>query len=209
MIITEKHTHILEKAEQLFAQNGYEGTTVRDIARAADVNLAMISYYFGSKEKLIEALFKHRMDGTKLRIEAVTSNASINPFQKMEILIDQYIQRVFDKQCFYKVLWIEQVLNKNLIILRLMRQYKVGYISLIDKVIKQGQKMKMFKKDVNTMMLMTTMTGPVMQMMLGKESYQEFYMLQKMKEADFDEMLKNKLSVHIKALFKVTLGYEQ
>ena len=40
MVITEKHIQILDKAEELFAEKGYDGTTVRDIAKSADVNLA-------------------------------------------------------------------------------------------------------------------------------------------------------------------------
>ena len=58
----DKQIQIIETAEKLFADKGFSGTSVRDIADEADVNLAMISYYFGSKEKLLEALFTHRMD---------------------------------------------------------------------------------------------------------------------------------------------------
>jgi AcrR family transcriptional regulator len=43
---TEK---ILAAARKKFAEQGYEGTSVRQIASEADVNIAMISYYFGGK----------------------------------------------------------------------------------------------------------------------------------------------------------------
>ncbi|HNO01068.1 MAG TPA: TetR family transcriptional regulator, partial [Chitinophagaceae bacterium] len=43
----------MKKAEKLFAEKGYNGTSVRDIAEKAGINLAMVSYYFGSKEKLL------------------------------------------------------------------------------------------------------------------------------------------------------------
>lgn len=42
----EKQLHILNAAEDLFANKGFEGTSVRDIAQKAEVNVAMISYYF-------------------------------------------------------------------------------------------------------------------------------------------------------------------
>ena len=51
----DKRDQILEAAEELFAQKGFEGTSVRDLAKKAKVNVAMISYYFGSKEKLFES----------------------------------------------------------------------------------------------------------------------------------------------------------
>ena len=47
----------MEAAETLFAAKGFNGTSVLDISETAGVNLAMISYYFGSKKKLFEAMF--------------------------------------------------------------------------------------------------------------------------------------------------------
>ena len=57
MEYNDKQIAIINTAEKLFALNGFDGTSVRDIAHEAGVNLAMISYYFGSKEKLMEAVF--------------------------------------------------------------------------------------------------------------------------------------------------------
>ena len=69
-----KQLQIIEVGERLFAQKGFAGTSVRDIAQAADVNVSMISYYFGSKEKLIEALFNVRIDEARTRIESIIGN---------------------------------------------------------------------------------------------------------------------------------------
>jgi AcrR family transcriptional regulator len=51
---------ILDSAEQLFAKLGYAATSFRDIAVDANVNPALISYYFGSKRVLHEAVYKRR-----------------------------------------------------------------------------------------------------------------------------------------------------
>lgn len=51
---------ILDIGEQLFATQGFSGTSVRDIAAHAGVNQAMIGYHFGSKTGLFEAVFKRR-----------------------------------------------------------------------------------------------------------------------------------------------------
>ena len=66
MEYSEKQIQIMEAAEKLFAAKGFNGTSVRDISEAAGVNLAMVSYYFGSKEKLFEAMFAHRSEFFKL-----------------------------------------------------------------------------------------------------------------------------------------------
>ncbi|HEU4552458.1 MAG TPA: TetR family transcriptional regulator, partial [Chitinophaga sp.] len=60
MDYNHKQIQILDAAERLFAMHGFHGASVRDIAQEADVNIAMISYYFGSKERLIEAIFLKR-----------------------------------------------------------------------------------------------------------------------------------------------------
>jgi len=56
----DARNRILLAAEQLFAERGFEGVPVRDIARRARVNLAAINYYFGSKNTLLLAIFRLR-----------------------------------------------------------------------------------------------------------------------------------------------------
>jgi AcrR family transcriptional regulator len=53
---------ILNAAERLFAQQGHDGTSLREITRAADVNLAAVNYHFGSKELLMHAVLKRRLE---------------------------------------------------------------------------------------------------------------------------------------------------
>ena len=54
---TTTRDRILETAAALFGEHGFDGVSTTEIARAADVNKAMIFYYFGSKEKLYSAVF--------------------------------------------------------------------------------------------------------------------------------------------------------
>ena len=58
----ETRTRILDAAEELFMQHGFEGTSMRLLTAKAEVNLAAVNYHFGSKDALIEALFRRRLD---------------------------------------------------------------------------------------------------------------------------------------------------
>ncbi|HYN14066.1 MAG TPA: TetR family transcriptional regulator [Burkholderiales bacterium] len=58
----ETRTRILDVAEELFMQHGFEGTSMRLLTSRAGVNLAAVNYHFGSKHALIEALFRRRLD---------------------------------------------------------------------------------------------------------------------------------------------------
>lgn len=53
---------MLDTAERLFAEQGLHATTVRQITCGADVNLAAVNYHFGSKQALVEAVFRRRLD---------------------------------------------------------------------------------------------------------------------------------------------------
>ncbi|MGH8083813.1 MAG: TetR/AcrR family transcriptional regulator [Lysobacter sp.] len=53
---------ILGAAEDLFAQFGFSGTSLRQVTSRADVNIAAVNYHFGSKENLVNEVFRRRMD---------------------------------------------------------------------------------------------------------------------------------------------------
>lgn len=58
----ETQIRILDAAEELFMQHGFEGTSMRLLTAKAGVNLAAVNYHFGSKDALIEAVFRRRLD---------------------------------------------------------------------------------------------------------------------------------------------------
>src|SRR5207342_676033 len=53
---------ILDAAESLFMEHGYEATSLRAITSGAGVNLASVNYHFGSKEELFQAVLTRRLD---------------------------------------------------------------------------------------------------------------------------------------------------
>ena len=59
---TETHSRLLESAVKLFAENGFNGVSVRELCAAADANVAAIQYHFGGKEGLYQAIFATTLD---------------------------------------------------------------------------------------------------------------------------------------------------
>jgi AcrR family transcriptional regulator len=55
-------TRILDAAELLFMEHGFEATSLRQLTSAAAVNLAAVNYHFGSKEELFQAVLTRRLD---------------------------------------------------------------------------------------------------------------------------------------------------
>ena len=68
----QAQNRLLDAAEQLFAESGYEGTSVRDITAKADCNVAAVNYHFGGKENLYLEVFRNRMRPLReIRIAAI------------------------------------------------------------------------------------------------------------------------------------------
>jgi AcrR family transcriptional regulator len=59
-VALDMREHILDHAEALFAMHGLHGVTVRDVARSAAVDPALVHYYFENKQKLFDDVFDRR-----------------------------------------------------------------------------------------------------------------------------------------------------
>lgn len=78
---------ILNAAEVLFAEQGFAGTSLREVTSRADVNIAAVNYHFGSKENLINEVFRRRMDEmSEARIALLQQAMSETPGQIEPIL---------------------------------------------------------------------------------------------------------------------------
>lgn len=208
MEYNDKQIQIMEAAERLFADRGFAGTSVRDIAEAAGVNLAMISYYFGSKEKMMEAVFQHRGQHMKMQLQSILVNSNMAPIQKVERLIDEYIDRIFQKQCFHKVMIREQMMDNTGPIAEQIAQLKQTNQTLFKQIIQEGQKKGDFKKGIDIPFLMMTLVGTAGQLITTQHYYREANNLQSLSGEEFEKHIKKKLSAYLKTLFKAILSYE-
>ncbi len=81
---------ILDVAEHQFMAHGYEGTSMRMITGAAEVNLAAVNYHFGSKEALLREVFLRRLtwlNSERLRaLDALENQAAGAPLKPSQIL---------------------------------------------------------------------------------------------------------------------------
>ena len=208
MSLKEKHIQLLETAEKLFAEKGFEGTSVRDIADVAGVNIAMISYYFGSKEKLMQALFEKKIGDIQVRVVNLIKDDSLTSIQKVEKLIDEHVQKVMGDKKFHRIMVCEQIINKNPAIINLLKDIKLKNAGIIGELIKDGQKKGEFKKKVDVVMLLSIMIGTVTQLMINHDFYRDFNKLEDLDELEYEKLLQNKASIYIKKIFKALLVNE-
>jgi AcrR family transcriptional regulator len=95
----EAYDRILAVAESLFARQGYHGTTLRQITREANVNLAAVNYYHGDKESLYrEVLLRRLRPINEIRLAELTAaeRESGNAPVPLERLVDMLARPLFD-----------------------------------------------------------------------------------------------------------------
>lgn len=83
VLVKSVKDRLLDAAEELFCEHGFEGTSVRDIASSAGCNIASVNYYFGGKEKLYEEVWRRYLipmrDARITSINEVISQVKAKP----------------------------------------------------------------------------------------------------------------------------------
>ncbi|GGA03887.1 TetR/AcrR family transcriptional regulator [Dyella caseinilytica] len=87
---------ILTAAEALFAQRGFEGASLRQLTAAAGVNLAAVNYHFGSKDNLVEEVFRRRLDQLNARRLAALKQVVGQPDATLEDVLAAFIRPALD-----------------------------------------------------------------------------------------------------------------
>ena len=86
---------LLDAAEQLFAQRGFDGVSVRDITEAARVDVALVSYHFGGKRELFVSIFQRRAEQLNADRAQYLQNvlaAALPDIPSIDELINAYVQ---------------------------------------------------------------------------------------------------------------------
>lgn len=206
-MISKEH-NILFAAEKLFSEKGFEKTSTREISREANVNISMISYYFGSKENLLVSLFEMRMAESQSFLDEILIRQDINEWQKISLIIDRYTSRVRELKVFYNILQREQLTNKNEQIIKYLKNSKLGYLKVYEDLAKQGFENKIFKLRPNIALLHATLIGTMFYAMNGLPMYKEYYK-KTASDTTFDDNYYAELNIHIKQVLKNLLGYEE
>jgi AcrR family transcriptional regulator len=106
----ETCTRILDAAEELFMQHGFEGTSMRHLTARAGVNLAAVNYHFGSKHALIEAVFRRRLDPMNAEriaaLERLETNNSLSPESIIRAFVGPSLRMIEDVRAGRNFIWL-------------------------------------------------------------------------------------------------------
>lgn len=191
---------ILSTAMKLFGEKGFEGTSVRDIAKAAEVNLAMISYYFGSKEKLFEQVVEYKSSSIRV-VFAELAKSSIPQIEKVDKIIDSYVERMFTNPQFHHLLHRELSLNQRPQMHDAITEILLRNVVTITAIIQDGIDSGEFK-EVDTQLTIATLIGTINHLLISESMCRK--LLHKSKDFNpfTSKKLKERVSEHLKQLMR-------
>ncbi|MEN9612078.1 MAG: hypothetical protein RLZZ628_2892 [Bacteroidota bacterium] len=154
---------ILKTALKLFAEQGFEAVSIRSIAKASDTNIALVSYYFGSKEKLYETILEDKIPQMRVFLQSLLEDKALNSWEKVDIIIDVYLDRVFQHHDFNKLVLREMSLiqrpnHANIIVQQIMLNWRI-----IIAILEAGQENGAFRMEVDIRLTWASIMGTIFQ----------------------------------------------
>jgi len=149
---------IISAARKLFEENGFDQTSVRDIANLAGVNVALINYHFESKENLFLAIIEDSMDTTRMKLTSIIDSDDTAD-EKLRRIVALYVDKIFT-HCQYYHFVQRELENPSRVKLR---EHMVKTTGKNHKefrnFIEGAQERKEFKKDVDVDLVIATLFG--------------------------------------------------
>lgn len=199
---TDKRTSILNAAEKLFASQGFEGTSTRQIATEAGANMSMINYYFGSKEGVFMEIMSNRIQGFSLALTSIEAE-DLNQLEKLMMVIDQYTRRILDNIAFHKMMHRELSLSQRPEMYDKLKQAMSGNLMIIERIINEGIAQGEFRS-VDVRMVIASIMGTITNVVTSPSKVTAGSKLDIKIPAD-REILTERLITHLKDLTKTYL----
>jgi AcrR family transcriptional regulator len=155
----DKKDHILDVAERVFSEKGFDGASTRLISGEAGVNMAMLNYYFGSKEGLFLAIFQRKISSFQNILQNLGNDETISAWEKMEKYIEMYGEKIVNNNCFQRLLYQEMGMNRSNDLSDKLRDMLLKNVTELDKILNEGIVRGEFKKDIDIPMVIATLYG--------------------------------------------------
>ncbi|MFL0249968.1 TetR/AcrR family transcriptional regulator [Clostridium neuense] len=163
---------ILQVAEKLFSEDGFDGTGVDKIAKNAGINKASIYYHFKDKNDIMESLFKKIINDMDEHVDSITGLAG----ESLEDKIKSEIQYLSDKKRILSILFMETLKSGN------NTDYFIRCLEIIikkelDSNLKKAKVEKLLDEDLQKYIVYEFFTGmiPIISFITLKDKWCEYF----------------------------------
>ena len=172
---------IIAAAINIFQAKGYAATRTRDIAEAAGINLALLNYYFRSKEKLFEIILLHTMDEFMQAMVITMNDEKTSLEKKVENVVLSYHSLLTKKPSIPLFVLNELKQGNHAVMLKAMGLKKIFNESVFATQYQEGIKKGKYAKrpvlwlitNIMSLTIFPFMASPLLQM-IGDTDYKEY-----------------------------------
>jgi len=194
-VAVDKKDALLDAAELLFANHGFEAVSIRKLAEEVNMNSAMISYYFGSKEKLYKAVIERRLSNIQKSVPALLDE-TLPHFDRLFALIDFYVERFFTTRAFQQIMFREMSMHTRSRYSRQISDRWYENFKAVSTFIQDGIRKKVFRK-VDVELTMVSITGTV-KMYINSPMVAQRCTGEEVLENVFSDKYKKRMKTHLR-----------
>ena len=161
---------ILLAASKVFTEKGFAGARTRDIADEAGINLALLNYYFRSKEKLFDQVMKVKIVLLFGKIIPIISNEKTTIEEKIDLASEKYFE-ILSKNPNLPLFVISEIQKKNSDIKSILPVEKILMNSVIIQQIKEKN------PELNPFHFLLNFLGMTVFPFLARPVFQNFHIM--------------------------------
>ncbi|RNI27950.1 TetR/AcrR family transcriptional regulator [Rufibacter immobilis] len=201
---TDKKEHLLEVAERVFGELGYEGASTRVLAQEAGVNMAMLNYYFGSKDGLLKAVVERRVSSMKKGFEEICRQ-DISCQEKLTQILQLYVGRVATSKYLHKIIFREiSVVRSGSDLSDYILEVLHGNAQVVQQIIEEGIRNGEFRA-VDAEMTVTSIFGTVFYLINSRRLASKMLGMDLFNDQVLQEETKPRLLAYLKDYIQVYL----
>jgi len=199
----DKKLAIINSARKLFIQNGFASTSMREIAKDAKVNLAMVNYYFNSKQILFDIIFDEVFENmvNHFDIKLLLGNSTIDNIANF---IDSYTEGLIENTEIPGFIFQEVYKNPDLVISRIKRndhmlKFLQTFLASLNNDIKEGNIRNIenpisFVLNIISMCAFPFIAKPIFEQIVNTDDT-EFTKIMRARKKDIIEIFKSYLQI--------------
>ena len=149
---------LLAAGTKLFAEKGFAAVSIRELATAAGVNSALISYHFGGKEGLYEAVITAQYERLIVKFEAIAASTS-SIEEKIRMYADVIRRNHTEDQPLMARLVQGELSSPTACMEKVLRKYTFRIAQIVSDVLRQGIQSGSFRQDVDPVFAALSLAG--------------------------------------------------
>jgi AcrR family transcriptional regulator len=183
MEFNSKQIEILNVVEQLVSEKGINATSVREIAKESRINIAMISYYFGSKDKLIESLFEYKIGKMHNYLSKLKDDKKHKTRERLSAFLRIYLETIVNNNTFYKIMMREFSLKTvSDSIYEKISELKIKNLQMVDAILEEGYEKGDFSNKVSGEFILAIVIGSSSYFIMNQNMYMKYWKCKNQKD---------------------------